>query len=150
MILFIAGLKVLSDQPPDITAKTLTIQWIQPSWVNATEKFKQYDILVKRLGDNPVEETQQSLDKAPTFTIIGLDSATQYEISVSVETNDGFGKSAFSNVEVLNTIPDKIMGEYNVIIIITIIGFLNTRCYPKVASSRPVQFWNFSAKDYGT
>ena len=115
MILFIAGLKVLSDQT---AAKTLTIQWIQPSWVDATEKFKQYDILVKRLGDNPVEETQQSLDKAPSFTIIGLDSATQYEISVSIETNDGFGKSAFSNVEVLNTIPDKIMGEYNVITII--------------------------------
>ena len=33
---------------------------------------------------------------------------------MSVETNDGFGKSAFSNVEVLNTIPDKIMGEYNI------------------------------------
>ena len=32
---------------------------------------------------------------------------------LSVETNDGFGKSAFSNVEVLHTIPDKIMGKYN-------------------------------------
>ena len=57
-------------------------------------------------------------NKAQTFTIIGLDSATNYEISVSVETNDGFGKSAFSNVEVLHTIPDKIMGKYNVMIII--------------------------------
>ena len=67
LILFIAGLKVLSDQPPDTTAATLTIQWIQPSWVDATEKFKQYDILVKRLGDNPVEETQQSLVQSMFF-----------------------------------------------------------------------------------
>ena len=67
MIFYIAGLKVLSDLPPDTTAKTLTIQWIQPSWVDATEKFKKYDILVKKLGENPVEETQQSLVQSMFF-----------------------------------------------------------------------------------
>ena len=93
------------------TSNTVSVSWTEFSHYDTSE-FKEY-IIQYKCADCSNFTNLNSITESPPYEVTGLDSTTEYDLWVQVNTKT-YGKSTFSLPIKIKTIPTKPIGKYTI------------------------------------